>query len=105
MNCVHEGFTFWFISIRPELQTYSSTRSRRNELLVKPEPSTDWISCETQVPFGLSNNRDIEKKSILDSFSSKKFRLDLMNSRFGCLFLKTGVGRHIITISAFDIKE
>ncbi len=80
LNCVHAGFAFSFVLIKPELQTYSSTRSRRNELAVKPEPPTDSISWETQLPFGLSNNLDIVKNSILDSFSSKKFKLDLMNS-------------------------
>ena len=44
LNCIHAGFAFSFVSIKPELQTYSSTRSRRNELEEKPEPPIDSIS-------------------------------------------------------------
>ena len=82
----HAGFAFSFISIIPELHIYSSIRSKRNELLWKPEPLTFSISCETQVPFGLSNKRDIVKNSICDWFSSKKFRLNLMNFFWSSVF-------------------
>ena len=86
LNCVHAGFAFSLVSIKPELQTYSSTRSRRNELEAKPEPPTNSICWETQLPFGLSNNLDTVKNSISDSFSSKKFKLDFMNSAWSFWF-------------------